>query len=90
MTTATLERPPHTRALPRRCEVLLRLSGEPGGVTRRVECGEKAASLCRAVCSCGHGSERWACRECAASLGTCRLCWDEGHECPVAITRIGD
>jgi hypothetical protein len=90
MTAAVLERPAAVLAPSRRCEVLLRISGRAGGRVRRIECGQKAPSLCVSVCSCGHESRRWACHACAQSPGTCRPCCDEGHECPVTITRLGD
>jgi hypothetical protein len=91
VSTATVDRPAPVPVQSRRCEVLLRPgSTQPGTRTRRTECGEKAASLCLSVCSCGHESRRWACRQCASVPGTCRLCWDEGHECQVTITQAGD
>jgi hypothetical protein len=89
MTAAVLERPAAVLAPSRRCEVLLRGRGALGERARRTECGENAVSPCVAVCSCGHESKRWACHTCARAAGTCRLCWDEGHECPVTITRAG-
>jgi hypothetical protein len=89
VTTATLQRPAVTPALSRRCEVLVRLGGSPGGRACRIECGLKGSSLCVAVCSCGHEATRWACRQCAGLPGTCRPCWDGGHECPVTIARLG-
>jgi hypothetical protein len=88
MTTAMLEQPAPAAAPSRRCEVLLRCGGMPGTRTYRTECGNPAASLHRAACRCGHESSRQACQVCARSAGTCRLCWDEGHECQVTIMRL--
>lgn len=85
MSTATLDRPARTSPLTRRCEVLLRVSGQLGQRARRIECSEIPTPLCLSVCRCGHESRRWACEECATSPGTCRLCWDEGHACQVSV-----
>ena len=71
----------------RRCQVLLRWGTRPGVASRR-ECGRQPAALCRSECGCGHVMARRACRECAALPGTCRRCWDEGHECAVTVARV--
>jgi hypothetical protein len=71
-----------------RCEVRLRTGTVPGLAVRRRDCGQPAIGLFRSVCACGlHTRERHACRECVTAVdGTCALCWDEGHSCPVTIT----
>jgi len=54
------------------------------------ECGMPAVAVGEYRCACGHEKRRANCGEHEPEPGAvgCRQCWDEGHECEMAVRAV--